>query len=93
MLDDIAGAAGLRGVRGAPGDREGPGRTDENVSRLVHDFPAIHEMDLNRYLPVARGTAVDVRIVWILLRHRSVPAGAGEILRPCDVSCSPTPWA
>src|SRR5215510_851153 len=48
MLDDIAGAAVLHGVRGAPGvDREALGTLIENVSQLVHDFPAIHEMDLN----------------------------------------------
>src|SRR5215470_10566729 len=48
MLDGIAGAAVLRGVRGAVGvDREALGTLIENVSQLVHDFPAIHEMDLN----------------------------------------------
>jgi len=65
MLDDIAGAAVLRGVRGAPGvDREALGALIENVSRLVHDFPAIHEMDLNPVFASSTGaTAVDVRIV------------------------------
>src|SRR5882672_10411552 len=65
MLDDIAGAAVLRGVRGAPGvDREALGTLIENVSRLVHDFPAIHEMDLNPVFASSTGaTVVDVRIV------------------------------
>ncbi len=65
MLDDIAGAAVLRGVRGAPGvDREALGRLIEHVSRLVHDFPEISEMDLNPVLASSTGaTAVDVRIV------------------------------
>src|SRR5499425_2044175 len=65
MLDDIAGAAVLRGVRGASGiDREALGTLIENVSQLVHDFPAIHEMDLNPVFASSTGaTAVDVRIV------------------------------
>ena len=65
MLDDIAGAAVLHGVRGAPGvDREALGTLIGNVSHLVHDFPAIHEMDLNPVFASSTGaTAVDVRIV------------------------------
>src|SRR6266852_3850517 len=65
MLDDIAGAAVLHGVRGAPGvDREALGTLIENVSQLVHDFHAIHEMDLNPVFASSTGaTAVDVRIV------------------------------
>jgi acetyl coenzyme A synthetase (ADP forming)-like protein len=65
MLDDIAGAAVLRGVRGAAGvEREALGRLIENVSRLVHDFPEISEMDLNPVFASSNGaTAVDVRIV------------------------------
>jgi len=65
MLDDIAGAAVLHGVRGAPGvDREALGTLIANVSQLVHDFPAIHEMDLNPVFASSTGaTAVDVRIV------------------------------
>ncbi|MGQ4810462.1 hypothetical protein NKDENANG_03931 [Candidatus Entotheonellaceae bacterium PAL068K] len=65
MLDDIAGAAVLHGVRGAAGvDRQALAGLIERVSQLVHDFPVISEMDLN---PVFAGpggaTAVDVRIV------------------------------
>src|SRR5215467_6019609 len=84
MLDDIAGAAVLRGVRGAPGvDREALGTLIENVSQLVHDFPAIHEMDLNPVFASSTGaTAVDVRIVvdfaTSLQRYRP---GQEEILR------------
>src|SRR5438445_5717297 len=65
MLDDIAGAAVLHGVRGAPGvDRAALGTLIANVSQLVHDFPAIHEMDLNPVFASSTGaTAVDVRIV------------------------------
>src|SRR5215471_1376646 len=48
MLDDIAGAAVLRGVRGAAGvNRDALGALIANVSHLVHDFPDISEMDLN----------------------------------------------
>jgi acetyl coenzyme A synthetase (ADP forming)-like protein len=65
MLDDIAGAAVLHGVRGKAGvDREALSRLIENVSHLVHDFPEIHEMDLNPIFARDDGaTAVDVRIV------------------------------
>jgi len=65
MLDDIAGAAVLRGVRGAAGvDREALAGLIENVSHLVHDFPEISEMDLNPIFASSNGaTAVDVRIV------------------------------
>src|SRR5262245_50893236 len=84
MLDDIAGAAVLRGVRGASGvDREALGALIENVSQLVHDFPAIHEMDLNPVFASSTGaTAVDVRIVvdFAAPQPRYRPAQA-EILR------------
>jgi acetyl coenzyme A synthetase (ADP forming)-like protein len=65
MLDEIAGAAVLRGVRGAAGiNREALAGMIENVSRLVHDFPEITEMDLNPVFANSVGaTAVDVRIL------------------------------
>lgn len=65
MLDDIAGAAILHGVRGAAGvDREALAGLIEGVSQLVHDFPEISEMDLNPIFARPDGaTAVDVRIV------------------------------
>ncbi len=65
MLDDIAGAAVLRGVRGAAGvNREALGALIENVSTLAHDFPEISEMDLNPvFASSTEATAVDVRIV------------------------------
>ena len=61
MLDDIAGAAVLHGVRGAAGvDREALSALIENVSHLVSDFPPINEMDLNPVLATSDGaTAVD----------------------------------
>ncbi|MBM3223401.1 MAG: CoA-binding protein, partial [Candidatus Tectomicrobia bacterium] len=65
MLDDIAGAAVLKGVRGAAGvDREALGSLIEHVSQLVHDFPEISEMDLNPvFASPTSATAVDVRVV------------------------------
>ncbi len=65
MLDDIAGAAVLRGVRGAAGvDREALGRLTVSVSHLINDFPEISEMDLNPiFATPTSATAVDVRIV------------------------------
>ena len=65
MLDDIAGSEVLRGVRGAAGvDRDALGAVIENVSRLVHDFPEISELDLNPVFANSSGaTAVDVRIL------------------------------
>ena len=65
MLDEIAGAAVLRGVRGRAGiHRDALAGLIENVSRLVHDFPEISEMDLNPVFATSTGaTAVDVRIL------------------------------
>src|SRR5207245_5456419 len=65
MLDDIAGAAVLRGVRGAAGvNREALGALIENVSNLAHDFPEISEMELTPvFASSTEATAVDVRIV------------------------------
>lgn len=84
MLDEIAGAAVLRGVRGAAGvDRAALGTLIANVSQLVHDFPDIHEMDLNPVFASPTGaTAVDVRIVvdFVLPVQRYRPA-QDEILR------------
>ena len=65
MLDSIAAAEILRGVRGAKGvDREALATMIERVSVLVSDFPEISELDLNPVFATDRGaTAADVRIV------------------------------
>lgn len=65
MLDDIAGAAILDGVRGAAGvDRGALSALIESVGALVGDFPEISEMDLNPvFASTAGATAVDVRIL------------------------------
>src|SRR2546421_6496622 len=65
MLDGIAAAEILKGVRGAkPVNREALAALIENVSRLVADFPEIAEMDLNPVFASPTGAvAADVRIV------------------------------
>jgi acetyl coenzyme A synthetase (ADP forming)-like protein len=65
MLDGIAAAEILRGVRGAKAvDRAALANMIERVSSLVADFPEISEMDLNPVFASEHGaTAADVRIV------------------------------
>src|SRR5579872_740201 len=65
MLDGIAAAQILKGVRGAPGvDREALATMIVNVSQLVADFPEISELDLNPvFASVSGATAADVRVV------------------------------
>ncbi len=65
MLDDIRGAAILRGARGGAGvDCSALAGLIENVSHLAHDFPEISEIDLNPVFATSEGaTAVDVRIL------------------------------
>jgi acetyl coenzyme A synthetase (ADP forming)-like protein len=65
MLDGIAAAEILKGVRGTePVDRDALASLIQNVSQLVSDFPEIAEMDLNPVFTTKSGaTAADVRIV------------------------------
>ncbi len=65
MLDGIAAAEILKGVRGAdPVDRTALATMIENVSQLISDFPEIAEMDLNPVFATKGGAiAADVRIV------------------------------
>jgi len=65
MLDGIAAAEILRGVRGGEAvDRNALAGLIQSVSRLVNDFPAIAEMDLNPVFATKKGaTAADVRIL------------------------------
>jgi acetyl coenzyme A synthetase (ADP forming)-like protein len=65
MLDGIAAAEILRGVRGAkPVDRRALSAMIERVSSLIADFPEISELDLNPVFATEHGaTAADVRIV------------------------------
>ncbi|MEJ7669375.1 MAG: acetate--CoA ligase family protein [Casimicrobiaceae bacterium] len=65
MLDGIAAAEILKGVRGAdPVNRDALATLIQNVSQLISDFPEISEMDLNPVFATKSGaTAADVRIV------------------------------
>src|SRR5438067_5261128 len=65
MLDGVAAAEILKGVRGAQAvNREALADVIVNVSELVSDFPEISEMDLNPVFATPKGaTAADVRIV------------------------------
>src|SRR6195256_2597972 len=65
MLDGIAAAQILKGVRGAePVNREALARMIQNVSQLIADFPEIAEMDLNPVFATRDGAiAADIRIV------------------------------
>jgi acetyl coenzyme A synthetase (ADP forming)-like protein len=65
MLDGIAAAQILKGVRGGAGvDRDSLAAMIVNVSQLVDDFPEITELDLNPVFATPRSaTAADVRVV------------------------------
>jgi acetyl coenzyme A synthetase (ADP forming)-like protein len=65
MLDSIAAAEILRGVRGSEAvNREALATMIVNVSQLVSDFPEISELDLNPVFATGNGaTAADVRVV------------------------------
>ena len=82
MLDDIAGAAVLDGVRGSAGvDREALAGLIVNVGRLVTDCPEIHELDLNPVFASAGGAcAVDARILLEAPAEPRYRPGRDEIL-------------
>ncbi|MFC1434939.1 acetate--CoA ligase family protein [Streptacidiphilus sp. N1-3] len=65
MLDSIAAAEVLRGVRGAAAvDREALAGLIVRLSDLVSDFPEIAEADLNPVLATASGAvAADIRLI------------------------------
>ncbi len=65
MLDGVAAAEVLRGVRGAePVDRDALASIIVAVSHLVDDFPEIHDIDLNPIFARPDGAAAaDVRIL------------------------------
>ncbi len=72
MLDGIAAAEILRGVRGgAPIDRASLAKIIVAVSHLVTDFPEIHELDLNPVFATPTGAAAaDVRVIADFAPHR-----------------------
>src|SRR6266852_5437091 len=65
MLDGIAAAELLKGVRGSdPVHREALATLIQHVSELISDFPDVTEMDLNPVFATKNGAiAADVRIV------------------------------
>src|SRR6476659_11427247 len=65
MLDGIAAAQILKGVRGAdPVNRDALASMIQNVSQLIADYPEIAEMDLNPVFATKdQAVAADVRIV------------------------------
>src|SRR5687767_7784765 len=65
MLDGIAAAEVLKGVRGSAAvDRNALATLIQNVSQLITDFPEISEMDLNPvFATKSSAIAADVRIV------------------------------
>src|SRR4029079_7751424 len=65
MLDGIAAAQILKGVRGAdPVNRAALAKMIQNVSQLIADYPEIAEMDLTPVFATRDGAiAADVRIV------------------------------
>src|SRR5439155_942480 len=65
MLDGIAGAQILKGVRGAhPVNRDALAKMIQNVSQRIADYPEMAEMDLNPVFATRDGAiAADVRIV------------------------------
>ncbi|HYC53563.1 MAG TPA: acetate--CoA ligase family protein [Candidatus Binatia bacterium] len=96
MLDAIAGAEILRGVRGENGvDRAALVAILQSVSRLLDDFPQIDELDLNPIFARPDGAvAVDARITIVAeprprplrLPREQIVASMRRILRPRAVA-------
>ncbi len=67
MLNELHGAAILKGARGEPGsDLEAVADAAARLSRLLCDFPAIREVDINPlrvFRPGAGCVALDARIL------------------------------
>ena len=74
-VDEIRGAAILRGVRGLPAaDQQALAALIVNVSQLAADFPEISEIDLNPVMASANGAiAVDARFVVEQAAHPQPP--------------------
>jgi acetyl coenzyme A synthetase (ADP forming)-like protein len=83
MLDEIRGAAILRGVRGQPPvHRDSLAALIVNVSRLAADFPEIAEVDLNPVMASSAGAiAVDARIVVDFAAPEPRPRPSPEAMR------------
>ncbi|HKO66827.1 MAG TPA: acetate--CoA ligase family protein, partial [Burkholderiaceae bacterium] len=96
MLDGIAAAEVLKGVRGAAAvDRNALASLIQNVSQLITDFPEISEMDLNPVFATKSGAiAADVRIVvdWnppeprYRPKHEDIVRDMNRIMKPDAVA-------
>jgi acetyl coenzyme A synthetase (ADP forming)-like protein len=96
MIDGIAAAEVLRGVRGAePVDREGLADLIHRVADLVTDFPQFAEVDLNPVLATPTGaTAVDVRILLqekapkepVRFSQQEILASMNRIMKPAAIA-------
>src|SRR6186713_122634 len=96
MLDGIAAAQILKGVRGAdPVNRDALAKMIQNVSRLVSDHPEIAEMDLNPVFATKDGAiAADVRIVVNFSpalaryrpKHEDIVRDMNRIMKPSAVA-------
>jgi acetyl coenzyme A synthetase (ADP forming)-like protein len=96
MLDGIAAAEVLRGVRGAePVDRDALADLIQRVGDLVTDFPQLAEVDLNPVLATPTGaTAVDVRLLVdeaaaetpVRFSEEEIRQAMGRIMRPSSVA-------
>src|SRR5438067_3644898 len=92
MLDGIAAAQILKGVRGAdPVNRDALASVIQNVSQLIADHPDIAEMDLNPVFATKDGAiAADVRIVVNFspvaaryrARHEDIVRDMNRIMKP-----------
>src|ERR1700719_830444 len=96
MLDGIAAAEILKGVRGAdPVNRDSLAGMIVNVSTLISDFPEISEMDLNPVFATKNAAiAADVRIVLDFApaparyrpRHEEIVTAMNRIMKPDAVA-------
>ncbi|MFB9903643.1 acetate--CoA ligase family protein [Allokutzneria oryzae] len=96
MVEGIAAAEVLRGVRGAePVDAEALALLIHRVAELVTDFPQLAEIDLNPVLATPAGaTAVDVRVVVddraavepVRLSQEEILASMNRIMRPTAIA-------
>src|SRR5499427_4323797 len=96
MLDGIAAAQILKGVRGGdPVNRQALATMIQNVSQLIADYPEIAEMDLNPVFATRDGAiAADVRIVVDLdprapryrPKHEDIVRDMNRIMKPDAVA-------
>lgn len=96
MIDGIAAAEILRGVRGAePVNRDALADVLTRVGALVTDFPQLAEVDLNPVLATPGGaTAVDVRILVdpeaarepVRFSQEEILASMTRIMKPASIA-------